>query len=457
MDIFGNFGKLKGDKKMRRVSQKFDNDFQYQDITMEAQARLEDVDEVRPFPYFKIFVILLFAILAGKLFYLQVTQAKENQSLAEGNRIRPRSISSSRGVITDSNGVWLARNKPSFALGVYPSDLPRKTAEREEFYKKLSEISGVSVDDIRKKVEANGYTSIELTIIKSDLPREEALVLEEKTLGMAGVVIDKRAIREYKSDSGLAHILGYTGLISESELEKNSSYLISEDFGKAGIEREYQSELRGEPGVEQVEVDSKGKIVSVLSGEERTDPVAGNNVVLNIDYALQSKMSEALQSGITTAGGDVNSGVAIAMNPQTGAVLGMVSLPSYDNNIFEGKLNNDEYNKLLNDSSLPLLNRATQGVYPSGSVIKIVMAAAGLQEGVITKNTSIETPEAITIGTWNFPDWKHHTGMTNVVRAIAESNNIFFYANAGGYSSIKGLGVNNIDKYLNLFGFVRKT
>lgn len=457
MDILGNFSNLAGDKKKRKAQVIGDSDFQYTDQVLEGQSKLDERGVKGNFSYVKIALIIIFLLLATKLFFLQVVGASKNESLAIGNSIRPRSILSSRGIITDVNGVWLARNKPSFALGVYPSDVPKKVSERKIFYQKLSGISGISADEIKSKIEANGLTSIEMVIIKSDLPREEALVLQEEVANLPGVVVDARAVREYKSDSGLAHILGYTGLISDDELKNNPQYLRNEDTGKAGIEKTYQGDLRGNPGVDSVEVDSHGGIIRTLTDTRNRQPETGDNLTLNIDYNLQQVMSSQLAAGITSAGNGADSGVAVALNPQTGAVLGMVSIPYYDNNIFEGELNKAAYQQLLADPALPLLNRTTLGTYPSGSVIKIVMAAAGLQEGVITKNTSIETPPTITVGQWNFPDWKWHTGSTNVIRALAESNNIFFYSLAGGYDKIKGLGVANVDKYLSLFGFGGKT
>jgi penicillin-binding protein 2 len=457
MDIFGNFSALRGEKKKRKVSFSEESDFRYQDITLEGQSRIEEAQTSRFSIYLKVITSIIFIILGSKLFFLQVIDASKSFNLAEDNRIRPRSILSSRGVVTDSKGVWLARNKPSFALGVYPSDLPRKKAEREKLLKTLSMLANMPQDEIEKKIESNGSFSIDLTILKPNLPREEALILEEEIADLPGVIISKRAIREYKSDAGLAHIMGYTGIISSEEIAQNPDYLMSEEFGKAGIEKYYQSELRGDPGIEQVEVDSRGRIIQVLKGFNNLQPVGGNNLSLNIDYDLQQKMTEKLVAGIQGAGPEVSSGVAIAMNPNTGAILGMVSVPYYDNNIFGGEVNSAEYSRLLKDSSLPLLNRATMGIYPPGSIIKIVTAAAGLQEGVITKNTSIETPQEIVIGEWRFPDWKYHAGMSNVTRAIAESNNIFFYAVGGGWDKIKGLGPDSLKNYLSMFGFGAKS
>ncbi|TSC94948.1 MAG: penicillin-binding protein 2 [Candidatus Berkelbacteria bacterium Athens1014_28] len=457
MDIFGNFSNLAGDKKKRQIQNNSLAEFELIEPSLEGQTKISEVVGKGVMPFLKFILVICFVFLSYRLFVLQIVDASKNRDLAQGNSIRPRAILSSRGVIFDSKGRWLARNKPSFALGVYPSDLPIEKKERLSVLSRLSEISAVSVSEIEKKIFEAGSASIQAVIIKADLPREEALILEEKTFGLSGVLIVEQATREYQSQSGLAHILGYTLPISAEEKKNNPNYISSEQYGKLGIEKVYENNLRGLPGIEEVEVDSKGKVVRTLLGNGIREPVSGDNIILNINLDLQNQMANDLSVGISAAGADVHSGVAIAINPNTGAVLGLVSLPSYDNNIFSGEVDQNQYQALLNDPNLPLLNRATMGAYPSGSVIKIVMAAAGLEDGIITKNTSIETPPEITVGEYKFPDWKWHTGMTNVTRALAESNDIFFYALSGGFDKISGLGVEKIAKYLSLFGFGKKT
>lgn len=457
MDIFGNFSKLAGDKKKRQIPNNNLAEFELIEPSLEGQAKISEATEKGTLSFLKLLLLICFVFLSYRLFVLQIVDASKNRDLAQGNSIRPRAILSVRGVIFDSKGRWLARNKPSFALGVYPSDLPIGEKERLDVLFRLSEISSVPEEEIEKKIFEAGSASIQAIIIKANLPREEALILEEKTFGLSGVVIIEQGSREYQSQSGLAHILGYTLPISAEEKKNNPNYISSEQFGKLGIEKVYESFLRGVPGIEEVEVDSKGKVVRTLISNGVREPVSGDNIVLNIDLDLQNEMAKDLSTGISAAGVDVRSGVAIAINPSSGAVLGLVSLPSYDNNIFSAEVDQSQYQSLLNDPTLPLLNRATMGAYPSGSVIKIVMASAGLQEGIITKNTSIETPPEITVGEYKFPDWKWHTGVTNVTRALAESNDIFFYALSGGWDKISGLGVEKIDKYLSLFGFGRKT
>ena len=463
MDIFGNFSKLITDKKKRQVQRKEDLDYVYTDVTLEGIARVEDKEQVFSIFLVKSSVILLFLVLLFRLFVLQVVHGGDYQLKAEDNRIRPRYIEASRGIITDKDGAWLARNKPNFVLGLYPSDLPKKKTDRDEIYQKVAAISGLSSDDIRNQAEQNGLFFFDMIALKEDISHDDALLLEQKMAGLQGVVIAQQSSREYVALPGLGHILGYTGRISPEELNKNPSYGNSDQIGKAGIEAQYEEYLNGIDGVEQIEKDSKGTIVRILTQEGRRDPVVGNEISLYMDRGLQQKTAEALQNGINdakTKTGDtgVNAGVAIVMDVNSGGILSMVSLPDYNNNVFSGKISSADYSSLMNDPNKPLLDRATMGLYPPGSISKIIMASAGLAEGTITPNTSMVTPAAIKIGDYTFPDWKDHSyESTNVERAIAESNDIFFYSLGGGYDNISGLGIDRIKKYWQLFGLGEKT
>ncbi len=462
MDIFGNFSKLTGDRDKRRVQNEEELDFSYSDTALEPISKVEDKDSSgRVASNLKAIVILFFFILVARLFYIQVVQGESNQKLAEGNSIRPRLIEARRGAITDKNGVWLARNEPNFALAVYPSDLPRNKEERRQIYNKLSEISGESVEDVMKTAEGNGLSSLDMVIIKDNLLHDDALIAEKKIVDLPGVVVAKKSTREYASIPGLGHILGYTGVISPEDLKNNPSYYLSDRIGKTGLEAEYEKYLKGKHGVEQIEVNSRGNIVRVLVKDGNREPAAGNEVSLYLDQGLQQKTADALKNGIEqakilTGDNQINSGAAIVMNVKTGGILSMVSLPDYDNNLFSTKISNADYQKLISDESKPMFNRATQGAYPPGSIIKIVMAAAGLSEKAITTSTSFDTPPEIKIGEWTFPDWKDH-GNTNIERAIAESNNIFFYSIGGGFDKIKGIGIEKINKWWKLFGLGGKT
>lgn len=457
MDIFGNFSKLRGDKDKRKVQSKEELDFSYADTALNPISQVEDKDAPSKIvSSLKAFVLLFFVILAARLFYIQVVKGESNQKLAEGNRIRPRLIEAGRGEITDSSGVWLARNEPNFALAVYPSDLPKNKDDRNIVYEKLSDISGETKEKISSLAEANGLSSLDMITIKDNLSHDEALIAEKKIVGVPGATVAKKSSREYAIMPGLAHILGYTGIISPDEIKDNPGYYLSDRVGKTGVESEYEKYLKGKHGVEQIEVNSKGSIIRVLVKDGSREPVSGDEVSLYLDRGLQQKTADALKNGIIQAkiltGDDkINSGAAVVMDVNTGGILSMVSLPDYDNNLFSTNISNADYQKLISDESKPMFNRITQGVYPPGSIIKIVMATAGLVEKTITPSTSFDTPLEIKIGEWVFPDWKDH-GMTNVERAIAESNNIFFYSIGGGFDKIKGIGIEKINKWWKQFG-----
>ncbi|MFA7244024.1 MAG: penicillin-binding protein 2 [Patescibacteria group bacterium] len=459
MDIFGNASNLKGDKNVRRVEIKDEPEFS---LVEENEIGSLNLETTRPrLTILKIVTIGIFLIIASKLFLSQIVQGKSLMGLAEGNRIRPRVISATRGLVTDSSGNPLAKNVPTFDLAVYPSDLPKKQDDRDKVYAKLAEISGVDKDSIKKTSEGNGLLSLDEVVIKQNLGREEALIDEQKVAGLEGAFVAQRASRNYVNLPGLSHILGYTGKVSSDDLLDHPEYLNSDWTGKAGIEKTYDEYLKGKNGVEQIEVDSTGRINRVLVDSDNREPVSGDNVQLFLDSGLQQKSYEFLMQGIeqakqNTGNTNIDSGVVIAMNPQNGAILSYVSVPYYDNNLFVNGISNSDYQNLLNDPAKPLLDRAVNGIYPPGSIIKIVMASAGLAEGSINVNTSFDTPPAITIGEWNFPDWKDH-GVTNIIRAIAESNNIFFYAIGGGFDKIKGLGIDTMKFWWQKFGLGEET
>jgi penicillin-binding protein 2 len=455
-DIFGNFSKLLGDNKKRKVEETFDSEFSYADTAIDPIGKVESKVKFNSFFLVKAIVIFAFCILVFKLFSIQIFEGSASLRSAEKQRIRPRVLDASRGAITDINGALLAKNVPSFALAVYPSELPKKKSEREEVYKKISAVSGLSVEAIASEVEKNDLSSLDEVDLKVNLSHDEALLMEQDVAGIAGTFVAIKSIRQYTSDFSLSHLLGYTYGVSKDDLKNfRDQYYQSDRIGKIGIEAEYEKYLKGDHGVEQIEVDSRGNIVRVLANDENKQPVPGDEVVLNIDLDLQKRVTEVVQSGIDSAkqltGNNVTGGVGIVMDIKTGGILAMVSLPSYNNNLFASKISNDDYKKLIDDTSYPMFNRAIAGVYPPGSISKIIMASAGLQEGTISQNTAFDTPAAIKIGDYTFPDNKDH-GVTDIKRAIAESNNIFFYSIGGGYDKIQGIGIDKIKKYWELFG-----
>jgi len=254
--------------------------------------------------------------------------------------------------------------------------------------------------------------------------------------------------------------LGYIGKISKYEFEQlDYSDLSYTDYvGKAGLEKTYDQELRGTKSRKQIEVDSVGRIKRVLAEK---DAQVGNSLELSIDYSLQRKLTASVRRMLGTKG--LHKGVAVASDPRTGEILAMVSLPDYDDNIFSSPNVGKEYSKLLNDENRPLFNRAVSGLYPSGSVIKPIVAAAALQEKVVTVNTWINCKGEILVKNqynpdivYRFKDWATH-GPTNVIKALAESCNVFFYHIGGGFDHIKGLGYEKLASYFDKFGLGHKT
>lgn len=439
---------LPGDKKHRTLK---NGTLEYEHFNSKAEGE-EIFDRKRSpiwIPYF--ICLIAFAILTAQLLKLQITLGTFNKTLAEGNRIRAREINAPRGLITDSNNQILAKNIPSYNLVVYPLDIPKDQKEKEETFRKLSEIAQISTNEITDKISQKGSTNSDPIILKENLDRDTAMILEVKTKNLAGVEINKKPIREYINVDGLGPILGYVGKVSDKDLEENPSYRPSYEIGKEGIELFYEKYLKGTQGILEIEVDSKGRQQRQLSSKE---PFPGDNLQLSIDSELESKIAYFLSGYIRASNSP--GGAAVAMNPQTGEVLAIVSLPTYDNNLFTRQTIQEEYQKLLEDPAKPMFNRAIAGTYPSGSTIKPVMAAAGLQEGVITANTTINDPGEIKVGNYTYPDWKAH-GLVDVRKAIAVSCNVFFYSVAGGWDKIKGVGVEKLKNYLLKFGFGSKT
>ncbi|TSC97157.1 MAG: penicillin-binding protein 2 [Candidatus Berkelbacteria bacterium Licking1014_2] len=391
-------------------------------------------------------LLIIAVIFIGRLVYLQITEGYFFRYLAEGNSLRWRALPAPRGLIIDANGQPLVKNDWSYDLSINPLNLPAKTAEKQSIINELKEIypdGNLDKEKILKGAE-------EITI-KSGLSHEEMLAYKIKIQNLAGVTVKQNLKRNYFSQDGLSHILGYIGKVSDDDLRRLPNYKTTDLIGKTGLEAVYENKLKGSDGREKMEVNSRGQIQRFLG---KIDPQIGNNLRLWLDLGLQERSLTALQEQLAVLPPENQSvkAVAIALNPQTGGVLAMVSLPFYDNNIFSSNQIKEEYQKILDNPDKPLFNRAVSGLYPSGSVIKPVMAAAGLEERVINEQTTINDPGEIKIGDWVFPDWKNH-GSVDVKKAIAESCNVFFYATAGGWDKIRGLGVKKIGEYLRRFGF----
>jgi penicillin-binding protein 2 len=448
MSIFDKYDQnLPGDNYARRV--KLDQD-EYELFPAEEEIFTR---QERSFTVFYVAILIVFFVLSYRLLNLQITHGSFNKFLAEGNRIRTRSVPAPRGIIYDNTGKALVINNGSFSLQVYPVDLPRAGVDRQNFYNNLAEISQIPVDEIKSKVEQKGAYSANAVILRENLERDTALLMQTKIIDLPGVVMAAEPVRQYGDTPGLSPVLGYIGKVTEADLKNNRdiSINLNQEIGKDGLEKIYQQYLKGRDGINEIEVDSRGRAQRMLMSLP-SEP--GNNLILSINAGLQSAMTNSLVDEIKAAG--ATAGAAVAVNPQTGEILAMASLPTYDNNIFSQGISNEDYQKLISNKNLPLFNRAVSGEYPSGSTIKPIVAAAGLQEGVITENTVLDCPTEIKVGVWTFPDWKYH-GLTDVKKAIAESVNIYFYAIGGGWDKIKGIGPDKLKYYYEKFGLGSKT
>lgn len=398
------------------------------------------------FPYLAI-VAIVFMVLGVRLLNLQVTQSANFRVLAQGNRIEARYTLPPRGVIVDHKGKDLVKNIPLYSLELYPAQLPKTKASREAIYQQVSSVTGIPVSDIVGQVDLRGLSSLEPITLKPSLDRDTALAWQIKFGFLSGITVSRLPNRSYETTPGLAHLLGYVGKVSANDLKERPELLSQSYIGKSGLELFYDERLQGIVGKDQVEVDSKGQIQRVVASDSA---MPGNTLKLYLDKDLQQVMADALKEGAEKAGR--KKGVAIAMDVENGGILGMVSLPNYDNNVFSQTDKSSERQAFLTDKDQPLFNRAIAGAYPPGSTVKPLWSVAGLDEGIITEKTDIQTPSEIRIGDSVFPDWKSH-GHADVKKAIAESNNIFYYALAGGYDKIKGLGPQKMKDYAQKYGW----
>lgn len=395
-------------------------------------------------------IILTMGILTARVFYLSVVRGEYYFFVASGNSVRSVPIIAMRGIIYDINGEVLADNIPSRSVTVLPRSLPEDKNERELIVRKVSRLLNLNEAHV-KTVIADAMKNGMSTVIAENITHEQALVLRTRQKDLPGVHIQQTAIRNYNDGEKFAHVIGYEGLIQKDEREENPEYLLIDRIGKTGIEYEYEKYLRGVHGSERSLVDSRGNIIEDLADIQ---PQSGFDVYLNIDAQLQKFMFERLQKELERA--DTHRAMAIAMDPRSGAVRAMVSLPTYDNNVFASGIDSQTYNDWITDDDRPLFNRAIGGTYPPGSTVKPVMGIAALAEHIISPEYEIESKGGLQLGAFFFGDWRAH-GFTDLRRAIAVSSDVYFYIVGGGYGDIAGLGIDRMKKYMQKFGYGEKT
>lgn len=396
--------------------------------------------------FLKILLIVLVTLLAGRSFYLQVINSSHLQLQAEENRISFVPRHAPRGIIYDRHGEQLVENIASTDLVLDPIILPDEENEAP-LLEQLTSLTEIPPEKIKEAINQTRQKS-KIVLLKKDLQHESVVKIESNLDKMPGVRLISSSVRNYLYPYSLSHLMGYTGLVTADELKTKKNLIMNDVTGKAGIEKYYDDVLRGKPGTSYIEVNAAGHPQKELDTKK---PVAGQDLHLSIDSKLQEFLFSLLAENNYT-------GSIIAQDPNTGAIKALVNYPAFDPNTFSQPSRSNELSKIFQDERQPLFNRACNGTYAPGSTIKPLIAAAGLEEKIITKQTSFLSTGGINIGIWQFPDWKAGGhGQTNVTKAIAESVNTFFYLLSGGDDKNSGLGVKKINQYLRHFSWGEKT
>ena len=384
----------------------------------------------------KIGVLIVIGLLVLRLWQLQIRDGPFYQELSQDNRTRSILLHPPRGLIYDRNGVLLANNVPSFNLYVELKDVK----DRETLIQTLDEYLKIDAVELSKKLQARGaLTRVKL---KGELTLREAALIESHQLALPGVVVHPEFQRNNPQGSYAAHMIGYVGEISEPQLSQEDFQGLHQGsiVGQYGVERQYDSLLRGRAGRKLIEVDALGH-------EKRTifvkKPQAGHDLYLTIDFDLQQLAENLLGE---------EAGAIIALDPKNGETLALASRPSFDPNALSRGLRATEWQTILQDERHPLTNRAIQGLYPPGSTFKIIMAAAALEMNGVDMMETIQCRGSFRFGNRTYRDWKASGhGSVNLHKALTHSCDVYFYKM--GHQ----LGIETIAIYARLFGLGKKT
>ena len=434
--------------KNRKIKRKSQKEIELQEIFLDQLAQKKEAEGGIPdrkleVPLSKkilegilLFFIIFLFVLFAKTFQFQILENKKYSVLANENKFIFYSIKASRGVIYDSQGEQLVFNEPSFDLVLDKNKLPEDESERIRVLEEVSEIINQDYHEFENK-----------DLIVKKLDHQTLVLLETKIAQFPGFQIEQNSIRYYKDGSSFAHLIGYTGKESDEEY-----------VGRDGLEKSYEEILRKNPGKTRIERDVFGNL---LSKEIISLPESGKSLVLWLDSELEKKIEQTLNNVLQNTGAE--KAVGVALNPRTGGVLALVSIPNYDNNLFSKGADQEVLKNLLTNPQEPLFNRAISGLYSTGSTIKPLIASAVLEEEIISFSKKINCQGKIIIPHRYEPevstekqDWRVH-GLTDMRKAIAESCNVYFYTVGTGYKDQEGLGPSRIKKYLELFGWGKKT
>ena len=390
-------------------------------------------------------------VIVCQLWYLQVLEGGRFQEASDKNRIRIRPIAAPRGILFDRNGAPLVDNRPAFTLSLIPRELDRDPDKRDAALGRLSALIQIPYQELRDAVAKTSPDSFLPVRLRRNLSIEEMQKVEEWKLELPGVIVEVEPQRVYPNSRFAAHLLGYVREASDDQL-KQGRYRRGDMVGQSGLERLLDEFLRGKDGGERIEVDAMGRPMRLI---QSTEPHPGAQVVTTVDRRIQEAAEKAMEG---------HAGAVVVMDPRNGDVLAMVSTPAFQIDRFTGAIDRESWLRVMKDPEFPMLNRTIQSQYAPGSVFKIVVAAAGLQEKTLTPADRTYCNGEFQLGTWTFKDWKREGhGTVDALDAMRHSCNVFFYQaglKIGGaaiakYASAFGLGqATGIDLGAEKFGLI---
>ena len=378
-------------------------------------------------------------LIVCQLWYLQVLEGGRFQEASDKNRIRVRPIAAPRGILFDRKGLPLVDNRPAFTLSLIPRELERDPVKRDATLGRLAALLQIPFAELQEAVTRVSPDSILPVRVRRGLSMDDVARVEEWKIELPGVIVEVEPQRAYPNSRFAAHLLGYVREANDEQL-KQGRYRRGDMVGQSGLERLLDEFLRGKDGGERIEVDALGRQMRMI---QSTEPHPGAQVVTTIDRRIQEAAEKAMEG---------HAGAVVVMDPRNGDVLAMVSTPAFEIDRFTGTIDRNAWLRVIQDPDHPLLNRTIQTQYAPGSVFKIVVAAAGLQEGTIVPTDRTHCTGEFHLGEWTFKDWKAGGhGSVDLLGAIRESCNVFFYE--------KGLKVGGpvIAKYASAFGLGEAT
>lgn len=429
----------------------FDNDITPEDLFLDREGNSAlYISNLNNYKYFIFLAILLTSIIAMfwfRVFQLQFGNSQE-QDLAQDKIISKSYIKPLRGNIYDRNGVILAYNEVLFSLVFKPDLLPKEEESKEKVIQDIQSFFQLEPNTMTESLQKQD----EEILLLDNIPQEQAITFEVSQDKYPGFELVRSNIRKYPDSEYFSHLIGYTGKLSDADIAKNPKYLRNDIIGKVGLEKIYEAKLKGEYGLRNL----RNSDIPIKSPEN------GSSIQLTIDAELQKFLQNSMQDILSE--NKLKKAAGIVMNPQNGEVLAMVSLPSFDNNLFTQGISQVDYDNLINNPDNPLLNRCIGGEYAPASTVKPLIATGLLQEGIITSKTTINDPlgKLVVENPYNpdkpyiYPDWKIH-GITDTYKSISDSVNVFYYTFVGGTAKQKGLGIEKLAQYYRYYGFGQPT